>query len=84
MKRSKFTDEQILAVVKEGETFRLLCDRGRGELRGGAAARHTGPGRGDVVDTRGAARCRERLRWEPGAAGGGGAEPEPVGPARYV
>ena len=84
MKRSKFTDEQILAVVKEGETFRLLCDRGRGELRGGAAARHTGPGRGDVVDTRGAARCGERLRWEPGAAGGGGAEPEPVGPARYV
>ena len=67
MKRSKFTDEQILAIVKEGEKFRLLCDRGRGELRGGEAARHPGPGLGDVVDTRGAARCRERLRWEPGA-----------------
>ena len=76
MKRSKFTDEQILAIVKEGEKFRLLCDRGRGELRGGEAARHPGPGLGDVVDTRGAARCRERLRWEPGAAGGGGAEPD--------
>ena len=44
MKRSKFTDEQILAIVKKGETFRLLCDRGRGELRGGEAARHPGPG----------------------------------------
>ena len=44
MKRSKFTDEQILAVVKEGETFRLLCDRGRGELRGGARRAALGPG----------------------------------------
>jgi putative transposase len=29
MKRSKFTDEQILAIVKEGEAGRKVCDLSR-------------------------------------------------------
>ena len=29
MKRSKFTDEQILAIVKEGEAGRKVTDLGR-------------------------------------------------------
>jgi transposase len=31
MKRSKFTDEEILAIVKEGEARRNVADLGRTE-----------------------------------------------------
>lgn len=36
-----------------------------------------GPWRGGLIDSSGAARCRERLRWDPGAAVD--IEPEPAG-----